>query len=281
MNRPAANESLAESSRTPPSSRLRRARSASAAGIRDSSHVFVILPSYNEEQNLEALLRRIQRTLDPFDRLYEVVVVNDGSTDRTADIARQMSESMPIQLINHAQNQGLGGTLRTGFLAVLKHAEPNDIVVTMDADNTQPPESIPQMVARIDDGYDLIVASRFQPGARVAGVPWSRRLLSDGARWFFSALHPIQGIRDYTCGFRAYRAGVLQRGIEDHGDRFVSEPGFSCMADVLLKLRRQKLVAGEIPLDLRYDQKGGASKMKVLKTVGATIWLAARRRVGL
>lgn len=246
---------------------------------RTIGRICVILPAYNEEQNLQQLLERIQRTLEPLDYSYEVLVVNDGSRDRTADIARKMSESMPIQLENHPQNQGLGGTLRTGFLAALRQADPDDVLICMDADNTQPPESIPRMIEMIRDGYDLVIASRFQPGARVIGLSWSRRLMSLGARYVFSTIHPIRGIRDYTCGFRAYRAAILQRAIAEFGDSFFSEKGFSSMADILLKLRRQPLKAGEIPLVLRYDQKGGASKMKVLGTVWTTLMLVARRRL--
>jgi dolichol-phosphate mannosyltransferase len=246
---------------------------------RTNGRIYVILPAYNEEENLEALLQRIRVALDPLDYSYEVLVVNDGSQDCTAEIAKRMSESMPIQLENHRQNQGLGGTLRTGFLAALKHAEHNDILISMDADNTQPPESIPQMVEMIGRGYDLVVASRFQPGAQVIGLSPFRRLLSSGARYVFTALHPIPGIRDYTCGFRAYRAGVFRKAVENYGDAFFSERGFASMADILLKLRRQPLKAGEIPLVLRYDQKVGASKMKVARTIWSTLKLVARRKL--
>ncbi len=279
MNRLTTNEPLAKSLRRNPSSHdTVAAKSAATVALRSHCRVWIILPTYNEEKNLQALLQRIQVALDPLDCLYEVVVVNDGSQDQSAEIARTMSESMPIQLVNHTQNQGLGGTMRTGFIAGLKHAEPDDVIITMDADNTQPPESIPEMVDMIRNGYDLVVASRFQAGAQVVGVPWHRRLMSDGARWVFAAILPIKGVRDFTCGFRAYRAGILQRAMDHYGDQFISEPGFASMSDILLKLRRQKPIAGEIPLVLRYDQKVGASKMKVLKTVWATLWLLARRR---
>lgn len=280
MNPSTANDPLA-SAPTPstrPGPELGRDAAPDFAS-RGMMRICVILPAYNEEQNLEQLLKRIREALEPLDYLYEVVVVNDGSRDKTADIAKTMSESMPIQLENHKVNQGLGATLRTGFLAALKQADPNDVLVSMDADNTQPPESIPAMVAMIQKGYDIVVASRFQPGSKVVGLSWSRRLMSTGARLVFSTVLPIPGIRDYTSGFRAYRASILQRGLVQFGDRFFSETGFSSMADILLKLRKQKPVAGEIPLVLRYDQKQGASKMKVLKTIWATLGLVARRKL--
>ena len=125
-----------------------------------------------------------------------------------------------------------------------------------------------------------MTASRFQPGARVIGVPIERHFLSIGARVLFTALFPTRGVRDYTSGYRAYRASVIRQAFADHGDDFVGEAGFSCMADVLLKLRKQGVLFGEAPLRLRYDQKGGDSKMQVFHTIWLTLKMLGRHRVG-
>ena len=123
-----------------------------------------------------------------------------------------------------------------------------------------------------------VIASRYQAGSRVLGVPFHRNLLSLAARGLFTVAFPIRGVRDYTCGFRAYRQELLQHALDYYGDSFVSEKGFSCMVDVLLKLRRFRPVMGEAPMILRYDLKGGVSKMNVAKTVWQTLKLIARRR---
>jgi dolichol-phosphate mannosyltransferase len=94
-------------------------------------------------------------------------------------------------------------------------------------------------------------------------------------------MFPIRGVRDYTCGFRAYRADALRRAIARYGDGLISETGFSCMADLLLKLRTLPLEMGEVPLELRYDRRGGGSKMRVLRTIRQTLGLLLRRRLGL
>jgi dolichol-phosphate mannosyltransferase len=94
----------------------------------------------------------------------------------------------------------------------------------------------------------------------------------------FRCLLPIPGVRDYTCGFRAYRFDALQAAANAYGSSFVSEKGFSCMVDVLLKMRHFDLVFGEVPMLLRYDQKHGPSKMNVGKTASQTIKLLLRRR---
>lgn len=244
------------------------------------SKVFMALPAYNEEEALPELLERIGEAFADSGIPYEVVIVDDGSKDDTAAIASQMSFQMPVHLVQHAVNQGLGVTIRDGLREAVDRAGERDIIVTMDADNTHPPGLINRMVGMIHEGCDVVIASRFQPGARVVGVPIERHFLSVAARFLFTVLFPTKGVRDYTSGYRAYRASVIRQAFAEHGDDFVGETGFSCMADVLLKLRKQGVMFGEAPLRLRYDQKGGASKMQVFKTIWLTLKLLGRHRVG-
>jgi len=241
--------------------------------------VLVVLPAYNEEEALSLLLDSIGVTMATVDLDYEIIVVDDGSQDETARIASQATFRLPVKLVEHQQNSGLAAALRTGFTEAVKLSRPHDVIITMDADNTQPPGLIPRMLGMLAEGCDIVIGSRFQPGARVVGVPWNRNLMSIAARWLFTLALPIRGVRDYTCGFRAYRASVLHNALAEHGDEFVSEQGFSCMVDVLLKLRRNGLVIGEAPMVLRYDQKGGASKMRVTRTAMQTLSLIARRKM--
>lgn len=241
--------------------------------------VFLALPAYNEQAALPELLERIGEAFADNNIPYEVVVIDDGSTDDTAQIVSQLSFQMPLHLVQHEVNQGLGPTIRDALREAVDRAGERDIIVTMDADNTHPPGLIQRMVQMIHEGCDVVIASRFEPGGCAVGVPIERHFLSVGARLLFTLLFPTRGVRDYTSGFRAYRASVIQQGFADHGDEFVSEKGFSCMADILLKLRKQGVLFGEAPLRLRYDRKGGASKMQVFKTIGLTLKLLARHRL--
>lgn len=242
--------------------------------------VLIALPAYNEEEALPKLLTRIGETFSDLPIDYEIIVVDDGSRDQTATISEQLGLQLPIRVVRHEVNQGLGATIRDGLKAAVDLSEEHDIIVTLDADNTHPPELIPRMLEMIREGHDIVIASRFQRGARVVGVPFNRVVMSIFARLLFTVVFPIKGVRDYTCGFRAYRAGVLGRAFEKYGDQFVSESGFSCMVDVLLKLRDKDLLMGEVPLLLRYDHKGGVSKMRVLRTIWKSLNLILRRRLG-
>lgn len=243
-----------------------------------SRRIRVVLPAYNEEEALSLFLGEIVETLALADIDHEVIVVDDGSADRTAEIVQQASLAMPVRLIQHEKNQGLAAAIRTGLHAGAEGAQPHDVVVTMDADRTQRPEAILLMLEQIKAGCDLVIASRYRPGASVVGVPWHRNLLSLGGRVLFQTLFPTKGVRDYTSGARAYRAGLLQDLIARFGDNLVSEEGFSCMVDVLLKARSVKAKFGEVPLNLRYDFKPGLSKMSVLSNVWETLCLAGRVR---
>ncbi len=241
--------------------------------------VLMALPAYNEQESLPELLERIGEAFADSRLDYEVVIVDDGSRDDTAKIATQMSRQMPIHLVRHTVNQGLGITIRDALREAADRAGERDIIVTMDADNTHPPGLINRMVQSVHEGCDCVIASRFQPGSRVVGVPVERYFLSYGARALFTLLFPTRGVRDYTSGYRAYRASVIRDGFDRYGDNFVGETGFSCMADILLKLRKMGCVFGESPLRLRYDQKGGDSKMQVFHTIWLTLKMLGRHRV--
>ncbi len=253
---------------------------ATATTRNKTGSVFVVLPAYNEGENLPSLLRKIELVFATNGRAYQVIVVDDASTDDTAEIASRASFEIPLTLVQHRVNQNLPGALRTGFETAIKMADADDIVVTMDGDDTHPPGTINSLIQKIGEGYDVMIASRFQPGSRVVGVPPLRVLMAFGARMLFKIIMPMTGVRDYTCGYRAYRVSVLKQSMEFYGDEFVSEAGFSCMADVLLKMRRFKFVIGEVPLLLRYDQKQGGSKMAVAKTVWLSLKLLVKRRWG-
>ena len=236
------------------------------------------MPAYNEEHDLEALLRAMDESMFEAGLVYRIVLVDDGSTDRTAEIAARCATQLPIQLERHERNLGLGATIRDGLVAAAERAHPGDLVVTMDADNSHTPELILRMVRLAREGHDVVIASRYRPGSRVRGVSRPRRVLSWAGNWTFRLLFPTAGVRDYTCGYRVYRASLLQHVVARHGREFFEQEGFQCMVDILLKLRREDLIFGEVPLILRYDLKKGGSKMNVGRTARKTLGLIWKRR---
>lgn len=240
--------------------------------------ITVILPAYNEANSIGLLLSRIDDFMKKKHYPIRVIVVDDGSKDNTAENARvAMPEAV---VISHEINKGLGEAIKTGLLVGLNMSSDKDVIVTMDSDDSHAPALIGKMVDKIDEGCDVVIASRYLPESRVVGVAYYRRVLSGGASFLFRAMYPIDGVRDYTCGYRAYRAAILKQAFERWGNEFVNQTGFSVMVDILLKLSRLRIVFAEVPIILRYDRKPGASKMNVRKTVVQTLNLLIKHRFG-
>ena len=200
--------------------------------------IYVLFPAYNEEQVIRPTLRAFAEAIRGRESDYHAVLVDDGSTDATvAEAERAVTESggqLPLTVLRHGVNRGLGAGLRTGIYWCLDHAGDDDVLVTLDADNTHPPAMIPTLVARVREGFDVAIASRYRAGAEVHGVPGYRRALSDLGRLVFQTLYPIPGVRDYTCCFRAYRMPVLRQARGVYGEELCTARGFEAVMDLLL-----------------------------------------------
>ncbi len=238
--------------------------------------LFIVLPAYNEQENLPSLIKNLESVFERLSCLGHTrsyVIVDDGSSDETLKILEQYKSDIPLTIITHCPNQGLGSTIRDGLRQASTLACEQDIIFTMDADNSHPAGLIIRMTQMILEGNDIVIASRYRPGARIVGLARHRRLMSYGARILFQLIVPIPGVRDYTCGYRAYRAGLIKDAFKIYGDTFVENRGFQCMAEILVKLGKMKAIVAEAPMILRYDKKKGTSKMRVYKTVLGTLKL--------
>jgi len=231
--------------------------------------VIIGLPAYNEGAVLPQILQSIGALRESWAPNLEALVVNDGSTDNTLETLESYArECSFIKYVTHAQNQGLGAAIKTLFNCVLNEYQDEDILVTLDADNTHSPALVPWLVDKlIREELDLVIASRFTPGGREIGLPFHRRLFSRGAALFFKIFFPIRNVRDYSCGFRAYRLSYLRKAAELYQGEIVTTCGFECMAEILAKFSKIGVRVGEYPLELHYELKKGPSKMKILRTV--------------
>lgn len=231
------------------------------------------LPAYNEEADLPDLLRDIEAVgLD--DAL--VLVVDDGSSDATAAIAEKWAKRMPLLLHRHEKNLGLGMAIANIYRLSPPLLSEGGVLVTMDADGSHRPEQILVLLAKIEKGCDLVIASRYTADSRVAGVPWPRKLLSYGAFFAVRLLFGIRQVRDFTCGFRAISASLLHRAQARYPEGLATEQGFSVTVEVLIKLLRLDARAGEIGMDLRYDLKQGKSKIRIGRTISQYLRLFRR-----
>jgi dolichol-phosphate mannosyltransferase len=235
--------------------------------------IYIVLPAYNEGEAIGPLLDNIRGVMArvPLSHEdYRVLVIDDGSKDNTAAVATTYNTQMPVEVITHEHNGGVDAAFRTGYGLACEMAHPDDIIISMDADNTHEASDIPEMLTKLKEGYDVVIASRFMKGSAVFGVPFYRRFLSAAARYTLSFCVPVKGARDYTIFFRAYRASILQEGFAVYGKRLIEAKGFTCMAELLVKLSRmagKRFRVAEVPCTLRYNQKPGASKMRVIRNI--------------
>lgn len=230
--------------------------------------VLIGLPAYNEEAGIGNLLRTISRYRNLSRYNINVLVVNDGSKDKTAQIVKLYAkEHKYVTLVEHPENKGLGEAVKTILRYAIENQEDDDILVTMDADNTHSPYLIESMVGTlISHRLDLVVASRFTKGGFELGLNSLRKLYSRGAMFFFKVFFRIRNLNDYSSGFRAYRIGIIKEA-QKRWRELITTNGFDCMAEIAAKFSRMKIRAGEIPLILNYGAKDGESKMKVAKTI--------------
>lgn len=237
--------------------------------------MWVVLPSFNEGAPLQALVEDIHRVLAGLQ--HHIVLVDDGSTDGSADWLTAAPDDR-LTLLRHGRNRGLGRTLNDGLLAAVRHAAAGeaDVVVVMDADGSHRPDDIPRLLQALEGHApaDVVVASRYRRGSRVKGLAWHRQVFSLGAAVLFQAFVGVPGVRDYTCGFRAYRLGALWRLFLAE-PAAVRRPGFGCMAELLVALHRQGAGVCEIPFALRYDLKESRSKLALWDTICETLGLLA------
>jgi dolichol-phosphate mannosyltransferase len=242
-------------------------------------YYFVVL-AYNEEENLPRLLSAIQSVAASIDTPSSVILVDDGSVDRTVEVAEGFGNTIPVHVERHATNLGVGEGFRTGFRSVLAMAKDGDVVFTLEADNTGDLSLLPALLEKINGGADVCLASCYLSGGDVRGVPWTRKVLSKSINLVMRAIFPIENCHTYSSFYRAYRSEILRLADTRFGDQFIVSDGFTVAAEILFKLRRLGARMDEVPMVLHFGERRGKSKMKVARTILDYISFLIREMVG-
>jgi dolichol-phosphate mannosyltransferase len=220
--------------------------------------VLIVLPTYNEAENVLALVREIL-TVQPS---AEVLVVDDASPDGTGRLVAEAMRSEPrLHLVERPAKLGLGTAYVAGFGYGIERG--HDLVVTMDCDYSHPPRYLPALIAGMAD-HDLMIGSRYVPGGGVLNWPLRRRALSSWANFYTRTLLRMP-VRDCTAGFRCYRRVVL----ETVDPSAVRASGYSFLAEMAWRVRRAGFRIGETPI-LFEERRLGTSKISK-----SEIWRAA------
>lgn len=229
----------------------------------------VIIPTYNEAQNIRDITHRV-RTAQPD---VDVLIVDDNSPDGTGDIADEMAaDDEQIHVLHRAGKEGLGVAYMAGFRWALERDY--DVVVEMDADGSHQPEQLGRLLGAIGSA-DAVIGSRWVPGGSIRNWPRSRELLSRGGNAYIRIALGL-GLRDSTAGFRAYRADALRAIALDD----VESAGYCFQTDLSRRALRAGMTVIEVPIDFVEREQGESKMSRDIMTeslVKITRWALADR----
>jgi glycosyltransferase involved in cell wall biosynthesis len=215
-----------------------------------AGRAIVIVPTYNERENLAKLVARLRSLPGEI----HVLIVDDNSPDGTGAIADAISAGdAGVHVLHRAGKLGLGTAYRAGFRYGLEQGYL--YICTMDADFSHNPASVPALIEKATTGYDLVIGSRYVPGGAVVGSPPLRKFISYAANWL---AHTILGIaaHDCTAGFRCYRRSVLEAIDLDS----IFSSGYSFLIEMAFYCQRAGFRIGETPITF-VNRTEGASKI--------------------
>lgn len=220
--------------------------------------VNVVIPTYNEAANIQKLLRQVLTVPE-----LAVIVVDDGSPDGTADIVERISHTdSRVQLINRGRKMGLGSAYQDGFKKAVENKA--EIVVSMDADGSHPPELIRELVKAVKQGADVAIGSRYVKGGKWS-AGFGRMVVSRGANLLARLCTGVK-VRDMTSGFRAYTAEALQRILAKDFQK-----GYVFQVEIVYRLVREGFKIVEVPFMFK-SRGSGKSKLSVGEIVRFASW---------
>lgn len=231
----------------------------------------VVIPTYNEAANIEEVLRRLRDACPSAN----VLVVDDGSPDGTADLAETVaSELGEIEVMRRPAKSGLGSAYRDGF----RHGLLNgfDVLVEMDSDLQHDPAALPSLLEGVEQGADLVIGSRYIPGGSIPDWSWHRRALSKWGNRYAAGVLGF-GVRDATSGYRAYSAPALAK----IDFQTVRADGYGFQIEMAHRVLQSGGSITEVPIQFG-DRERGESKMSsriVVEALVLVTWWGVRDRV--
>ena len=226
--------------------------------------VLVVVPTYNEAENIEKLLQAVHDALPEAG----ILVVDDGSPDGTADLVEQAASGLgDVHVLRRSAKTGLGSAYRAGFRWGLDRGY--EACIEMDADFSHDPAALPGLIGPLADGPELVIGSRYVPGGSIPRWSWHRHLLSWGGNRYASTVLGL-GVADSTAGFRAYAATLLRRLDLDA----IRAEGYGFQIEMTYRSKRAGAAIVEVPIR-SVDRVAGESKMSsaiVVEALGLVTW---------
>ncbi|MFW6206286.1 MAG: glycosyltransferase family 2 protein [Gemmatimonadota bacterium] len=242
--------------------------------------IYICMPAYNEERTIGVVLWKIREVMADFERDYEVLVVDDGSTDGTQDVMEPYTRVMPIHVRRHDRRLGYARSLEALIRAASERTRypKRDVVVTLQADFTDEPEDIVTLVKRIEGGADVVTGRvRLVPRETPRLLRWTRRVWDTTIRRLRGG--EVEG--DMLSGFRAYRVVTLRKALEDAGSEpLLTTDGWAANAELLERVLPHSRRTEAVDVHLRYGRQQRASRFHPIQASRELARLVGKRPVG-
>jgi len=213
------------------------------------------MPTYNEAENISPLLTSLETVCEGVSGYdIDIVVADDSSPDGTADIVSEIAERYGNIHLLLGEREGMGAAYVRAFSQVL---DSYDVIITMDADFSHPPEMIPEFLEKIDSGCDIVIGSRYIKGGGAPDWPLKRWLISSFANLVARTVAGLYSVHDCTSNFRAYKTLALRKIPLQR----LSSKGYAFVTTCLWEVYHQKARVCEIPI-VFYDRKKGETKLR-------------------
>lgn len=238
--------------------------------------IYICIPAFNEADTVGVLLWKIRQVMSDFPRDYELLVVDDGSSDQTQDVLSPYARVLPLTVLRHPERRGYAASVEHLIReAVKRSTHPRrDALVVLQADFSESPEDIPGLVKRIEGGADVVEGAVLQEGRDAPRwMRWSRR----GLPWVLRKASLPEGIRDPLSGFRAYRVSVLKKALAArNGDPLLSRDGWAANVELLMAVAPHSRRTEATEVSRRYHRRQRESRFRPWSTL-VDLWGVARR----
>ena len=195
-------------------------------------NVFVITPIFNEKENIPRLIKSFQDITEKFESKFNFIIVDDGSTDGTIEEIKHLKDNLNLEVLDYGCNKGPGYAFATGFEYLKDKITPNDIVVTMEGDNTSRIETLHLMIERLKrEKVDCVLASPYAYGGGITNTGFLRTFLCHAANTFIKEMLGIRGIHTMSSFFRVYDARLIMKLQEVYQPRILMMNGIESMIE--------------------------------------------------
>lgn len=231
----------------------------------------IIFCALNEAQNLPKLLVNLNHEMQILQHDFKIIACLDSSNDESLQIISDFQKFHPIKILPLKNQRGLGLAYKRLFEEVIKNSNDDDLIISLDADNTHNPEQIPEMLHHFEKhNLDLLIVSRFCNTSVMSDFPIHRQFISKSTSILFQNLFSVKKIygeklQDFTSGYRIYKAKKLKELFEIKKNNFITEPEFAYTCELVINLARLNSRVDEIAISYDYGNKIGKSKLRIFR----------------